>query len=73
MWRLAHPKKLKVSEQEFQKNLEEGRHGWRDNIKAIKSSCLALADVLARFRRSSRWLIKTFDVIPVILRFDYTE
>ena len=47
MWRRAQPKELKVSEPKFQQSLEEAKDKGQQKVNAIKSTCLAVADVLA--------------------------
>lgn len=58
MWRLAQPKEIKVSDQEFQQSLEEARQEGRDKVNAIKSTCLAVADVLAPLKEKLEALAK---------------
>lgn len=46
MWRLAEKKEIEVSEEEFQKALEEARQEKREQVNAIKSTCEAVAEAL---------------------------
>ena len=60
-WRcggFAQPKEIKVSDEEFQQSLEETRQEGRDKVNSIKSTCLAVADVLAPLKEKLEALAK---------------